>query len=192
LGDQILTLLHSQANILIRPSTIDHLLAVISRDKTADIYINELDIRCEFLTKRSVQAGETVSVDDIADIRKMVFQGIEIPIDAGIIFVFSAGWRKGLFYDLSPAQPFEPISRTYDLPVYLGQLYSYLLFQDLFKIADNEWENLLANKWFPFITLKGATIRQMLNHNKEGLDVDEILPTVTDELTEKLPHLIET
>lgn len=191
MGGQVLPLLQKQANIIVRPSSIDHLLAVISRDKTADIFINELDIRCEFVTKRDLKAGEPVSTDDIADIRRMVFEGLDIPVDAGIIFIFSAGWRKGLFYDLGPAQPFQPITRTYDLSVYLGQMYSYLSFQDIFKISDDEWEKLLENKWFPFITLKGRTIRQMLNHNRENLDIDEILPTVKDELVDRLPKLIE-
>ena len=91
-----------------KPSQIDHLLAVVHKDETATLYINELEFMALVSTKKAMKAsqvGQPVYVDDIADIPTLEFLGVEIPNDAGIFFIFSFEWRKGLFYDLTPFQP---------------------------------------------------------------------------------------
>jgi DNA-binding NtrC family response regulator len=47
-------------------------------------------------------ADEAVCLDDIADMRRLALQNLVIPKCAGVIFLFSVGWRKGYFYDLRP------------------------------------------------------------------------------------------
>lgn len=118
------------------PSQIDHMLVVIRRDKRATVYINELQVLGEMLAKRDIAAGEAVFGDDIADIRAIKFKGVEVPPDAGVLYLFSSGWRKGMFYDFAPVQQKNPEPRDYDLGVQLGQFVTYLLFQDRLKISD--------------------------------------------------------
>lgn len=176
----------------IKPSQIDHLLAVIRSDKTATVYVNELKQFAKVMVTRAVNVGELVYDDDIGDIDSLHFEGVEIPGNASILFLFSIGWRKALFYDFSPTQVQEPRSREYDINRSLGQFYSYLKFQNFFKISELEWERLLAIGWFPFITLKKETLCELLNYNKNMWNVDDLLPRVREELVSRLSEKIST
>ena len=93
--------------------------------------------------------------DDIADIVHLDL-GVDIPEDAGFIFVFSVGWRKGLFFDYGPIGPAQE-PRLYDVGSVLAQAYAHVLFQELFSITEVEWGCLFASKWFPFAGLTKAT-----------------------------------
>jgi hypothetical protein len=54
---------------------------------------------------RSVEAGEAVYESDLIDIESLVFKDVDFPADAGILCLFSTGWRKGLFFDFGPLGP---------------------------------------------------------------------------------------
>lgn len=101
----------------VKGSTVDRLLAIIRRDETATVYVNnELHLLVDLITKgRDIEAGQSIFSDDIADIRKLTFHGITVPVDSGIVFLFSQGWRKGLYYDLAPLVSPEFAAREYDL-----------------------------------------------------------------------------
>src|SRR2546423_1709037 len=80
--------------IRIRCSMVDNLLAIIRRDRSATLYVNELPIKLGVRAKRAIQAGQSILADDIADIETFEFLGVEIPQDAGVVVLFSQGWRK--------------------------------------------------------------------------------------------------
>ncbi len=190
-GDDFLRRLEGFPNIVLNqlpvekrvmPSQIDHMLAVIRRDKTCTVYINELKVLGEMLAKRDIAAGQAVFADDIAGIRTIKFEGVEVPADAGVLYLFSSGWRKGLFYDFAPIQPKDAEPREYNLGVQLGQFFTYLLFQDRLKISDAAWENLLRQGWFPFISLSAALSKELVNYAQLSWDIDELLPKVSAEL----------
>ena len=106
----------------ISPSQVDHMLAICRRDGKADVYVNELDLRLNVRSARSIEAGEYISKDDIADMESVEL-GVQIPDDAGFLFVFSIGWRKGLFFDFGPTLQ-DPQPRQYDIAAVLGQMLS--------------------------------------------------------------------
>jgi hypothetical protein len=182
----------SLSNLHISFSTIDHLLAIISKDKTSRVYINEIPLQTIVSLKRAVtNAGEVIYHDDIAEILHMKFGELEIPEDAGIVFVFSVGWRKGLFFDFTPLVKEEFTSRGYDLEVLLGQYHSYLIFQDLFRISEKAWENIIGQKWFPFISLKKATIEKIAFYASEGISLDTLTESISQDLISHLPLAIK-
>src|SRR5205823_6472664 len=137
----------------LNPSQVDHLVAVIRRDRTATVYVNELTVILSTMVGRTIKPGERVSKNDIVDIAAMEFEGITVPDDAAVVVVFSIGWRKGLFYDFSPLHPKENIRRTSRLSGLLGQCYAHVLCQERFSILESEWEALFKAKWFPFAGL---------------------------------------
>ena len=98
----------------LRPSQIDNLLVVISPSGTARVYINETNTIMTTRVRRSVKVGQPVSLDDISDIGPLEFERVDVPQDSGVLYFFSLGWRRGLFYDFGPLGP-EKQSRTYDL-----------------------------------------------------------------------------
>jgi hypothetical protein len=176
----------------VRASQVDHLLAIIRPDQTATVYVNELTFSALIRANcRRIEAFQPVSKDDIADILELDPVGVVFPGDAGVVFVFSQGWRKGLFYDLSPLTAGAAGRRTTDLRALLGQFYTHLLFQERFSILDTEWDRLLATSWFPFIALSCATIDKLLCHLRAGWNLDELTSGIAQEVRGKLPSLLE-
>jgi hypothetical protein len=170
------------SNKPILPSMIDTLLALIRKNKTVSVYLNDVSIIAKIRVKKSIKKGELVSTNNVLDFGEINFQDIQVPNDAGIIFVFSTGWRKGFFYDLAPLNGASPILRSYDLEKTLGSLYSYLLFQERFKISDSAWDNLFSQKWFPFAYLNETLIKEMLVYAKEGWNIDDLLPKIKENI----------
>ncbi|MCH7686631.1 MAG: hypothetical protein IH899_08125 [Planctomycetes bacterium] len=74
----------------------------------------------------------------------------------------------------------------------LGGYYAYLMFQNNFKITDSQWDVLLKNGWFPFITLKDGTVSSMLTHVSKGWDTDDLLPQIQREVLERLPEALKS
>ena len=101
-----------------------------------------------------------MTMDDIADLEH-VDLGVDIPEDAGFIFVFSVGWRKGLLFDYGPILPNQE-PRLYDIGSVLAQSYAHVFFQKLFSITESEWEYLSQGKWFPFTGLRKDTIDRLI------------------------------
>lgn len=164
---------------LILPSMVDSLIAIIRKDKTVSIYINEAKTIAKIRVKKEVRKGEAIFTNDILDIEEVDFKDIQVPNDAGFVYVFSEGWRKGFFYDFSPLHG-EP--RNYDLKKQLGSLHSYLTFQERFKISDDVWDTFLEQRWFPFIYLDDEIIKKMIMYGKHQWNLDDLLPKIKDNI----------
>ncbi len=175
---------------IIVQSSIYNMLAILRRDGTSTVYINA-PMKALMRVKKSVDAGQVIYRNDIADIKELVFQDIEVPDDVGLMVLFSVGWRKGLFYDLVSYTE-ENFKRDYDLNQLLGGYYAYLTFQERFKITDSEWKSLFQNGWFPFITLNNDLISGIINHNREGWNVDDLLPRIQEDVLKRLPDGLKT
>lgn len=170
---QMLSLIPS--NQLILPSMVDTLVAVIRKDKTVSLYLNEVTTIAQIKAKKGVKKSALISADDILDIVEVEFKDIQIPEDAGFVYVFSVGWRKGFFYDFSPL---HGDLRKYDLKKQLGSLHAYLTFQERFKIPESAWDSMLVQRWFPFIYLDDKMIKKIIMYAKEGWDIDILLPEI--------------
>ena len=170
------------SDIFINPSQVDHLLAIIQQSGQAKVYINELPLCLSIRAKQSISAGTAVTIDNIADIQSLTLGVNDIPPDAAVVFLFSIGWRKGLYYDLGPLSATEQSCRTYDLGCLLGQLWAHVLFQERFALLDGEWDTLFDKQWFPFITLRKETLHKMFDLIRSNWDIDEIIPDVVKEV----------
>lgn len=171
----------------IMPSSVDHMLVIVRPDKTCTAYINELKIIALMQTKRAANAGETIFKNDIADIREIRFEGIDIPNEYGVLYLFSIGWRKGMYYDFSPLRPNEGLKRTYDLNRKIAQFHLYLMFQDRFKISEETWNKMFTQGWFPFISLTQACIKNIINYANNSWCIDDALETISNEVKDGLP-----
>ena len=200
-GQHFIQRLEGWPNILLRqvgadryisPSQVDHMLAIIRRDNTATVYLNELPIKARIRVSRAIEAGVPVYKDDVVDIEEMDPGGVEIPSDAGVVFVFSVGWRKGLFYDLGPLGSDEPVIRAYDINSLLGQCYTHLLFQERFNILESEWDALFKAQWFPFAALKSDTLKSTLNYIRSGWNPDDLTDQIVNEVKEKIDSMLES
>jgi hypothetical protein len=175
----------------IQPSQVQHLLAIIRRDGTATVYVNELNTIGAMQPKRDFKKGEAIFADDVADVHRIEFEGVSIPKDAGVLFIFAVGWRRALYYDFVPLSKHDLKEREYDIGAQLGQFYSYLMFQHRFKIGEQEWNHLFDGQWFPFITLKEATIRKLVAHAGCGWPLDDLTEAIAQEVSAVVPNLVK-
>lgn len=189
--EEIVTPLLSGAPPGLRPSQVDHLVALVRSDRSATIYVNEVAFINKVRPKRPLERGAPVYLDDIADIGPLRFDGIEVPADAGVIVFLSHGWRRGLFYDLSPLAP-DRAPRGYELHDVLGSVWGYLAFQDRLHLTDQDWDGLTRHGWFPFVGLRARDVSRLVGHAAAGWDPDEVLPEIAEQLATRLPTLLST
>jgi hypothetical protein len=186
LPQQVLTMLRLSPPG-VSPSTVHTLLVIIRKDKTATVYLNnELRQVALIRVKGACTKGEYATDDQILDFGKMTFPDVTIPREAGVAYVFSVGWRKGFFYDLSPLHGDQGRPRSYDLEQTIGSLYSYVLFQERFKIDDATWKVFFDQKWFPFVYLDNSLIREMISHARQGWQIDDLLPKIVQNVKDLL------
>ena len=171
------------------PSTIDHFLAVIHRDRSADIYVNELKLILEIRPKRAIKAGEKVFEDDIVDVQKLNFGNVQIPDDTGVIFIFSEGWRKGLYYDLAPLHDSNTM-RDYNIKELLGHYYAYVNHQDIFRLTEDEWQILFDQQWFLFITLTKSIRKQIVNRIQNQDQIDDLLNSIAAHVSKSKEEML--
>lgn len=168
------------------PSMINSLLALIRRDKTATLYLNEVRPIMHTRIKGGCKKGNRISADQILDIGKITFEGIQIPNDVGIVYFFTAGWRRGFFYDLAPLYGEDIQLRSFDVEELIGSLYSYLFFQERFKITSDEWDFFFHQRWFPFSYIKKSILKKMILHAKNNWNIDDLLPEISENVKQVL------
>lgn len=178
------------ANAGVRPSSVDHMLAIIRPDLRTDVYVNECNVVAMIRAARDLRAGEPVREDDIVDITTLKLQGVEVPAEAAVVCVLSAGWRKGLFFDLTPLGPGQP-AREYDLWKVLGSYFAYLTNQSVFRLDESQWGLLSQQGWFPFVSLPKRVLRQVLSSVRSGSSVDMHLKSIVQAIRSMAPQMRE-
>jgi hypothetical protein len=156
-----------------RESTISEMLAIIKIDGSCQLHINDFGLIGQVQTREAVEAGAPVLKHQVADVIRVEPDGITVPDDAGVLFVFSVGWRKAVYYDYRPLLLERSIPR--DLGAKVGPLWGYLVFQERIKLDDVTWSTLAAAGWFPFIGLSDSTIKKMVSHVQAGWNLDDVI-----------------
>jgi hypothetical protein len=140
--------------------------------------------------KRTIQKGEVVWLDDIADIETVDARGLQVPDNAGYVILFSVGWQKGLLYDFTPFHADFKLGVRHLLRR-LAAAFSCLMFRDRFALSELEWVALTAQQWFPFAGLSHDLIQEMVNHVRADWSVDDLLPKIVSHVRADLPSLRE-
>ena len=141
-------------------SQIDQCLVVITKNKVAKVYINDFPTALEIVSKGNVQKGQPITKEDIADIQKVIFPTIEIEQDNGIIYIFSYGWRKALYFDYTPLRPGSK-STLGDIGSLFAKFYTIMLFKELFHLNDSILNEMYDEGWFPFVRILGRKFENL-------------------------------
>ena len=171
-------------------SQVDNLLAIMRPDGRGTVYLNELELDLLCRTRNSVEKGAEVYTDDIADIEGLKLS-VGIPDDAGFVFIFSVGWRKGMFFDFGPLRPGGE-SRDYDTSTALARCVAHVLFQERFAITEQEWASLFEEMWFPFVGLRDRTKASLLNHVRSGWKCDDMLDEIVAEVKGQAHNMLQS
>jgi hypothetical protein len=173
-------------------ATTSSLLAIIRADRSATVYWNEFHPIVQVRAKGKTNKGDLVFLDHIMDIEGVVLPEGLVPADAGICYVFSFGWRKGLFFDYGPLLHGENRrARDYDLGLTLGYCYARVLFQHIFSISDEVWNEMFGQHWFPFSYLSTDLVKAMIGRAAEKLPIDDQLSEISAEVSKVLPSRLE-
>lgn len=158
-------------------------LVLIHENLSADIFINDFHVKVLMMTKRDIQKGEVVTTGDIADIKKLSFEGINIKETDKIIYCFKVGWKFGLFFDLNRENPLNIPS----MEVELGALYRYLSFQYIYDVFDSkpQFANLLKDGWFPFIDILALEFKELSEAYKNLADPQEQVQKIVEKFNEE-------
>ncbi len=164
-----------------QPSTIDNLLVLINRDQTATIYVNEVILELTALAKTKYEAGPIDLMNDLAAIEDAKFLGKEVSESVGVVYLFSLGWRKGLFFDLEPLNYPYPL-RPYPLSEIIARCLETVRLQMLWKLTEDDWDKFYEAKWFPFIALSQRTIDKLSQFIRAGFDLTHTVNNINAEI----------
>lgn len=166
--DQLASVYFAKAKVLV--NNVYQFLIILHHDLSADLYLNELPVIVEISLKRNVKKGETITTGDIADIRRLKFQNIQLKETDKVIYCFKVGWKFGLYFDLDRAEDLD-LDRLY---VDLGSLYRYLSFQEVYKVLESQsqFEEMLKDGWFPFIETLSGEYNKLSEAYSDKFDFD--------------------
>lgn len=159
---------------------VSNFLILHHDDLSVDIYLNDLPIVVEFLSKRSVNKGENVSEKDIADIKRLRFHEIEIKETDHIFFCFKYGWRFGYYFDCACGT-----KSTYKIDLdkmYLdfGSYFKKLVYHYLFKVISNsaQFLEMQNDGWFPYLEILGTDYKKLSEAYENKFNVQEVNETL--------------
>ena len=186
----------------ISPGGVNTMVGVLKRDGSATVYTNE-DVEYEVKIRASneIKKGQMVRERDVADIKE-VHINTPIPDDCGFFFIFHVGWMRCCFYDFSPAFPDEMLKanklpesireRNYNIVMTLGHCYRSVFFRERLFHTVREWDMMFNNGWFPFFGLSEKQLSLLKSFWDEGLEIDEIVIDIANDLKKRLPELLES
>ncbi len=191
----VLSMVAKQNQAVIPPEIIYRLLLVVQRDLNATVYVNEeINILATCDPAKGFVAGNAVSTDDIQSFIRLDFDGIELPSEGGVLFLFTIGWRKGLFFDYS-GPPDEDVKSNKciqrDFGPILGELMNRVVFQSRFKLTETDWQLFFEFGFFPFYGLRPSLLDKILAHIRSGWDMRELTDKIHSDVEAKLHGWLE-
>jgi hypothetical protein len=187
---QILNLLPGKTAI--RASMIDNFLAIIYPSKRVKVYVNDLRPVITARAKHAISQGAEVTLNDFIDVEYVRFDGVTVPDECGLVYIFSRGWRKGMFYDFEPiSDPNDLKMRDYDLGRALAECHSLLMYQERLNLSEDAWDRFFAEQWFPFVHLDHGILINLARAAESGHPLDAHLSTIVTFVKDALPAWIK-
>jgi hypothetical protein len=179
---QITQLFLNRAGLFV--NFVSNFLVIIHSNQNADIYVNDFKMILEARVKRSVTAGEKVSLDNVANMGVITFPDIVLSEKDNIIYCFKVGWKFGLYFNFLQID-WSNESNARNLFQELGRYYSYLIFEDVYKSLENEqgFAELIKDGWFPFVQLLGGDYEAIIEAYKSKFDFRNRIKKVLDKYT---------
>jgi hypothetical protein len=105
-------------------------IVVVHSDNSADIYINDFKEHLEIQVRKAVKAGEGISIDNITDIRRVIFPEITIQKGDAVAYGRRNEWRFTLYFDFRRQLDLD------ELALSLGELRKEATFYSTLAAAD--------------------------------------------------------
>ena len=164
---------HFASRVLICCPMVCNYFATLHADESADLYLN-VPFVAEMMSKRSFGAGEAVKRSDIADVRRVVFPGVEVRDTDNVVCCFKVNWNFGMLFDFSVVDLDATKRDVDDIWRALGGLYRSLLFEGAYAAIQSEDSSQLlrAKGWFPFVEILGGEFEELSRIHTSGFEVE--------------------
>lgn len=178
--EQIANLFLTQAGFFI--DGVCQFLLLVHKDLSVDIYVNDFPVFAEMRVKKATEKGQPIGINNIADIKQIKFDGIDVKEDDKIAYCFKIGWKFGLYFNFDPKRKLE----IEKLQREIGSLYRYLQFQHIYKTLENEkmFEDLQQDGWFPFIEILGQPFKELEAMYLNKFDLENKIKSLVDSFDE--------
>jgi hypothetical protein len=164
-------------------SSLNSLLVLIKPDNKGYIY-QKFPFGTQVIVKRAIEAHRFIFKKDVADIISVFFSDeiIDLNPEDGdrIIWLFRENWNFGLFFDFSRELKKEKILK--DMGLFYRRL-SYLSEYNFLEKSAN-FDAMIQDGWFPFVTLIGDGIDDLRTYYEEGEKHPSILQELISSFTE--------
>jgi hypothetical protein len=163
----------------IRPERVTHFVIVVHDDWSADIYVNdEITLLLEISAKKAVNAGQEITVNDIADIRRLQIANITLKPTDKVVVCIKVGWKYGVLFDLGRPDPLDVPTLETDL----GKIYRRLSFEHVYRAIESEAlaGRLFGDGWFPFVELLGTEYDLISEAYRADFNIDGTIQKVLD------------
>lgn len=183
------------ANAALPVQAIATCLVNVTEGTKARLWLNFPHV-LTMVTKRlgRIDRGAHVYLDDVADVRAAILDGVELPSRGAIAYTFQHGWRRGFYFDFSAHEPTagDPNGSIQDLPAVLGWVHGALLLRDRVRFDDDTLETMFAAGWFPFIRLPNDLVVLMRNHVESGWALGELDDKIVEAMAPVVSQVVET
>jgi hypothetical protein len=175
-------------------STVDHLLFFLNRKNEGILYLNELTFIQTITYGKDIQKGEAVLEDHIVDVHRLELVGADgspvvVPDDCGVIFLFSIGWRKGLYFNFQPLP--GPNGNVSDYSSRFGRVYGQLQFQEKTSLDEQQWKQLSEWGWFPFSCLTKSELREIGSWSRQNRFPPDVFTKICQNFKARLPSRVD-
>jgi hypothetical protein len=163
---------------------------IVDPDFTATLYIDCVDCVLQMISKRAVQKGEAVWLNDIGDIRRGEIKFPKIKPNQHYILCMRHGWKFLLTFDLTPEHPVN----LEHLGVSIGDGMRRLFFEELYvAVADERILSSIVSKgWFPFNELLGSEFDDLQKAIANNFNIEAVEVSLVAKFTpERLALLLE-
>ena len=139
------------------------------------------------VSKKSLEKGDTITKDDIADIRRVHLEGVELNSYLGIIYIFSYKWRKCIYFDYLPLLADDlqtddqlPEITHFDLESLFATFFASVLFPEIHRMDQEISDRLFEKGWFPFIKILGWRFSELYMHMENDFPIENIETKIID------------
>ena len=163
------------------PDSFNNLLVVIEKDHTAKIY-KKFPLAFQTVSMRDIKPGSVVMEDEVRDIKNVLFEDSYYKVDIQdgdkVVYLFRNNWRFGLFFDFSKKLKVDKFQSE------LGDCYNYLFYYQLFEFAEDYFDNMVEDGWFPFFRFNKEDRNSLMQHYKYEKKHEFLINSLVDRYDE--------
>jgi len=177
------------ANKQYKLSGIENCIIFVNRNNEYEVSIN-FPTLLKIIAKKETVKGTPIFKDDFIDIKELSFPTISFKQKCGVIYIFSHGWRRGLYFNFLPlVQDNDDIFEKYQ--TLFPAFYAYLVFPEIYRTDQQTLTRLYSDGWFPFVCIIGKFYEDLYRAHKNNVGISETITKIINFFNSEKIHDME-